>query len=443
MTYQSAEDSVASGQPVELYDIAMGITHWRLTSSGEDKTYATHTYTSAPCKRNEIEKTEEVQKDSVEVTLPRGHAIGLLCVRSVPDEEITLTLYRGHPPFYITYFKGFLTYIEFDEENIATCTFEPRSSDLPFVGGRRRAMRLCGHLLYGYRCGVNREAYGLSGTIDSISGLTITATEFGDEGVDAPDYWGDITGLPECVYNQSSMMRDDTPGSEAFDDITRNQDYSNHWTSGGSTPHSDEWVSCRWTTGRTIQRVKILPGATPGWPQYCPKYLKIEGSNNGSTWYKVSINGWAGRCSAYNTDEAALEAIENFYDWVVLELDSETAYTYWRVFVHENWGGAGYSIHISEIEMIEADNTLEGYRFSAGGKIIIGTARRSIANHYGNTIIINRPFGPSVVAGSSFLAYPGCGHTPNECVAKYDNMLNYGGQTHLPVKNPYDDKLYY
>jgi len=111
--------------------------------------------------------------------------------------------------------------------------------------------------------------------------------------------------------------------------------------------------------------------------------------------------------------------------------------------VHENWGGAGHAIHAAEIEMIEADDTLERYYFSAGGEIIIGTAHRSITHHYGNAIIINRPFGADVVAGSPFTAYPGCGHIPSCCVEKYDNILNYGGQTHLPVANPYDSNLVY
>jgi len=184
MTYLAAEQGAATGQPVELYDIAMGITHWRLASGGEDIDYGGHTYESAPCKRSEIEQTGEIPKDGIEVELPRGHALGVICVAGVPEEEITLTIYRGHGAFYVTYFRGFLTNVKFDGNAIPTCFFEPRSSDLPFVGGRRRCMRLCGHKLFGYRCGLDKEVYRTNGTIDTISGITITATEFGASAYD-------------------------------------------------------------------------------------------------------------------------------------------------------------------------------------------------------------------------------------------------------------------
>jgi hypothetical protein len=179
MTYNDYEISAASGQPVELYDIAMGLTHWRLASGGEDVEYMGHTYESAPCERTEIEQTGEIPKDGIEVNLPRGHALGVICIAGVPEEEITLILYRLHGAFSVTYFRGFMTNMKFDGDAIPIAFFEPRSSDLPFVGGRRRCMRICGHKLYGYRCGVDKEAYKIIDTIDTISGITITATEFG------------------------------------------------------------------------------------------------------------------------------------------------------------------------------------------------------------------------------------------------------------------------
>ncbi|MCJ7776868.1 MAG: phage BR0599 family protein [Sedimentisphaerales bacterium] len=179
MTYESSEISVASGQPIELNDIAMGLTHWRLTSGSEDVEFLGHTYESAPCKRSEIEQTGEIPKDGLEVELPRGHSLGSICVAGVPEEEVTLTIYRGHGTFFVTYWRGFMTRFKFNDKAIPVCYVEPASSDLPFVGGRRRCMRLCGHKLFGYRCGLDCEDYKITGTIDTISGVTITATEFG------------------------------------------------------------------------------------------------------------------------------------------------------------------------------------------------------------------------------------------------------------------------
>ena len=438
MTYQTAEDSAASGQPIELYDIAMGITHWRITSCGEDTTYATHVYTSTPCERNEIEKTEEIPKDSVEIKLSRGHALALLCLAGVPDEEVTITIHRGHSGSYITYFKGFLTYVETDAENIPTCTFEPRSSDLPFVGGRRRAMRICGHLLYGYRCGVNKETYRLDGTIDSIDGVTITATEFGAAAT-IPANYGDLTNLPGCLYDESEGT-----SRRVYDD-----DGATYWATDQT--FTNNWTSVQWPIAQTVKKIRIRPGYTahigaPG--DFCMKYVRIAGSDNGSVWTTIDANDWEGNCSYYSGEGGSDTQVDRITDpsaWITIGLDNDTAYFYYRVFVYEQWGTAlgDTSLAVREIEMIEADDAMEAYFFGAGGEIIVGTARRSITAQVGNTITINRPFGPSVVAGDSFRAYQGCGHTQNACVNKYNNILNYGGQTHLPIQNPYDSNLVY
>ena len=441
MTYQTAEDSAASGQPIELYDIAMGITHWRITSCGEDTTYATHVYTSTPCERNEIEKTEEIPKDSVEIKLSRGHALALLCLAGVPDEEVTITIYRGHSGTYVTYFKGFLTYVETDAENIPTCIFEPRSSDLPFVGGRRRAMRICGHLLYGYRCGVNKEAYRLDGTIDSISGVTITATEFGAV-VEIPTNYGDLTNLPGCLYNENNG-----DSNHLYDDNS-----SSYWETDFVSV-TNNWTSVQWTTAQTVKKIRIRPGhratiivTSPS--DLCMKYVRIAGSNNGSSWTTIDANQWIGNCNYYaglGGSDTQVDRISDRSEWIGIGLDNDTAYFYYRVWVYQQWGSilGDARLICHEIEMIEADDVMTAYYFSAGGEIIVGTARRTITAQVGDTITINRPFGPSDVAGDSFRAYPGCGHTQNACITKYNNILNYGGQTHLPIQNPYDSNLIY
>ena len=438
MTYNDSEISAASGQPVELYDIAMGVTHWRLASGGEDIVYALNTYESAPCKRTEIEKTGEIPKDSIQLELPRGHAIGSLFIASVPDQEMTITIYRGHGAFFITYFRGYLTYVEFDAKNIATCTFEPRSSDLPYVGGRRRVMRLCGHLLYSFRCGVNKEAYRLDGTIDSIDGVTVTASEFGAAAA-IPDNYGDLTGLPGCAYADS-----DGDSSRAYDNNN-----STYWSTGYT--FTDNWTRVQWPTAQKIKKIRIRPGhtrprasiATPG--DACMKYVRIHGSNNGSVWTTIDANQWIGNCSYYSGEggsDTEVARISDPSEWITIGLDNDTAYFYYRIWVYEQWGGAG-SLIVHEIEMIEAENAMAAYFFGAGGEIIVGNARRTITAQVGNTITINRPFGSDVIAGSVFRAYPGCAHTSGCCIEKYDNILNYGGQTHLPITNPYDSNLIY
>ena len=464
MTYQSSEESTASGQPVELYDIAMGDTHYRLTSSGEDFVYATNTYTAGPCKRTEIEQTNEIPKDSLELELPRNHALGLLCIAGPPEEEVTLTIYRGHGAFYVTHFKGFLTSVKMDGDVIPKCTFEPRSSDLPFVGGRRRCMRLCGHLLYGTLCGVDKDTYKITGTIESISddGLTITASEFGDVDVAAPAVYGDITKLSGCTYVAKSNTAN---ASRAFDG-----NISSYWSNsagsyGSESPTTNNWIYCKWTSAQTIKKIRIRPGFTSSvlWYSFnhmggyqgilpgegCMKHFRVAGSNNGVDWTTIPVAAWEGNCEVYAGEggsDTLVDKLTDIAEWIEVTLSNNNSYTYYRIWVYDYWlsSAADCELTITDIEMVEADNTMEVYSFGAGGIIKVGTARRMITSQVGDTITIQRKFASDVTAGSggsSFDAWPGCNHTPGCCRVKFDNIINYGGQEHLPVKNPYKGDL--
>ncbi|HUS74339.1 MAG TPA: phage BR0599 family protein [Sedimentisphaerales bacterium] len=435
MTYESSEISVASGQPIEMHDIAMGLTHWRITSGPEDVEFLGHTYESAPCKRSEIEQTGEIPKDGVDLELPRGHALGMICTAGVPEEEVTLTTYRGHGTFFVTYWRGFLTSLKFNDKAIPICYFEPRSSDLPFVGGRRRCMRLCGHRLFGYRCGLNKEAYKITGTIDTISGITITATEFGDVYVEPPAFYGDITGLPGCTYVAKTSVDAIHTADRAFDDSLSS---SYHWES--ASPGTDQWIYCKWTAAQTIKKVNIYKGSLS---DYNIRYFRVEGSNNGTSWTAIDASSWSGDCQFYAGEGGSDTEIlnSNNFGWITITLDNAATYTYYRIYIYNNWGGT--TVFCQEIEMIEADSAMAAYYFGAGGEIAIGTARRTITAHNGNTITINRPFGTDVIAGSAFSAYPGCDHTPFTCRDKYANGINGGGQEGLPTKNPYAGDLIY
>lgn len=68
--------------------------------------------------------------------------------------------------------------------------------------------------------------------------------------------------------------------------------------------------------------------------------------------------------------------------------------------------------------------------------------RRFIADHTGDLLTLNgAPYGLSV--GESVLMFPGCNHTLDDCVNKFDNVLNYGGFPYFPIKNPFGgDPIY-
>ena len=79
--------------------------------------------------------------------------------------------------------------------------------------------------------------------------------------------------------------------------------------------------------------------------------------------------------------------------------------------------------------------------FYIGGMIEFNGVKRYITNHAGTSLTLMRAFNDleSEVAASGTQAvtlYPGCDHTKATCIAKFNNLANYGGFPFIPKKNP-------
>jgi len=436
MPYSDYENSVSSGVPIELFDIAMVTTHWYLTTAGEDIEYLGHTYESAPCECSAVKKTGDYPKDAVELKIPRDHSLAVMIVAGTPELIVSLTKYRCHAGNYIKEYTGYLTNFKFDGNSIPTLIFEPSASDMQIAGGRRKIMKLCPHKLYGYRCGVNNMSYEISGEIDTIDGVDITADAFGAVAGDDPAVYGDLTGLDGCVYDASSEQSI-APADGAFDNsLSLESVIPRHWWE--SVGSADQWISCQWTSAQIIKKVRIYKYLSNGiFSEYNARYFRVQGSDNGSDWTDIDAVGWEGDCQLYEgeggSDTEILDA--DYSAWISVTLDNSEDYFYYRIYIFSNWGGT--TIAIPEIEMMEADSSMAVHQFGAGGEIIVGISHRTIIAHNGDAITIDRPFPANVTAGMSFTAYAGCNHTIDCCRELFDNTINYGGLWHLPVKNPY------
>jgi uncharacterized phage protein (TIGR02218 family) len=79
-----------------------------------------------------------------------------------------------------------------------------------------------------------------------------------------------------------------------------------------------------------------------------------------------------------------------------------------------------------------------GADFAPGGYIARpdGTDFRLVLSQSGDILSLPLPFEQSVF-GQTVHVIAGCDHTVAECVAKFDNIVNYGGFPYVPSKNPF------
>lgn len=83
----------------------------------------------------------------------------------------------------------------------------------------------------------------------------------------------------------------------------------------------------------------------------------------------------------------------------------------------------------------EADAASDGY-YNAGIIVFEDGTQRFITNHVGPNLTIARPYS-GLVGGLSVDLYPGCDHTKEVCLSKFNNLDNFGGFPWIPIINPY------
>lgn len=61
---------------------------------------------------------------------------------------------------------------------------------------------------------------------------------------------------------------------------------------------------------------------------------------------------------------------------------------------------------------------------------------RWITSHSGANIVLSYPF-PDLAPGETLHTYPGCDGLERTCREKFNNVINFGGFTRMPAKNPF------
>lgn len=180
MTYEIYEESLQSGEPIELYQFNFGSNIYRYTSARDDITHDGHIWASAFLKRNSIDFGVEKGRANLKIDTVRHFIIADLYRITPPSDVVLLTLYRKHRNDHeaVVMWTGRILAVDFEASN-AKITCEPVTTSLKRTGLRRLYQRQCPHVLYGQSCGVNRASFAVSVTLSAVSGTTLNSAVFG------------------------------------------------------------------------------------------------------------------------------------------------------------------------------------------------------------------------------------------------------------------------
>jgi uncharacterized phage protein (TIGR02218 family) len=182
MTYAASEASIQDGTPVYKFYFVTGSSEYRYTSASYFISDSDGTWTPAPITASNIQQSNEISKNGIRISLPRTNTLAQLFLGSVPEETMSVTIYRAHDPSDFSaaqvYWRGRVASskasgdtVEIDCEDIFTSMRRP--------GNRARYQKGCRHALYSTACGVDPLDHDIEGTITAASGFTVTVTGLG------------------------------------------------------------------------------------------------------------------------------------------------------------------------------------------------------------------------------------------------------------------------
>lgn len=82
--------------------------------------------------------------------------------------------------------------------------------------------------------------------------------------------------------------------------------------------------------------------------------------------------------------------------------------------------------------------TAEGGAFTNGHLVISGKESAFISSHVGDTIYLDQPL---VNVSGILILSKGCNKTMEQCISRFNNLINFGGFPFIPAKNPVTESI--
>lgn len=179
MSHSSREQSIASGDPIRLYRFKRGVLRWLYASGDRDITMGSEIYHALQGGIGDdgIRRTGETSADRLKVTAPADLAVAQLYRGAPPSAEIELVIYDyhyGETQAQVAW-SGSIDGVSWPRLDRCEISAQTLVATLDVPGLRLTWERNCGAALYDRRCGVNRDLWRVSMTVQSKTGATLSS----------------------------------------------------------------------------------------------------------------------------------------------------------------------------------------------------------------------------------------------------------------------------
>jgi uncharacterized phage protein (TIGR02218 family) len=156
---------------------------FRLTNSNKDAKIGDETYIPAAINRTEVVHSEELEKNTLRITLPITNEMARKWIFGATEEDILVTLFSQKGNDTKAIWRGRLSKVSPNNTSIEL-EFTDLYSSINRNGLGLSYTRNCRHNLYSNQCGVKASSNRTSGTVTSIQGevVTVSAASSKDNG---------------------------------------------------------------------------------------------------------------------------------------------------------------------------------------------------------------------------------------------------------------------
>jgi len=193
MTWLDDEQGQDSAEPWELYTFTTTSQTFRYTSGPSDYTYAANVYTRIPIERSSIRVVQTREKSELIVEMPIDIAVVNDIGQLIAPTNTSMSIRRIHPVTgnHQIIWSGQIIRVDIKGRK-AQFAVHPNLSILMDASTPPRVFtRFCNHQLFDTRCGLNRNSYDYTTTIDSVNGSEIILA-VGAGGADSPQGAGPL-----------------------------------------------------------------------------------------------------------------------------------------------------------------------------------------------------------------------------------------------------------
>lgn len=181
MTFAAYEDSIASGEPILLFDFVLGTKHWRYTTADRQITYQYNDYAAVPISRTAPVQSSDIRQQTMRVTVPRDIDVASVFAIYPPAGDMLLTVtnlhYTDPDGQGLVDWTGRVINAEWKGSTVEFAC-EPLYTSIQTEGLRRRWNLNCPHVLYGPACKLAAASFKVTATVEAISGFAISGSGF-------------------------------------------------------------------------------------------------------------------------------------------------------------------------------------------------------------------------------------------------------------------------